>query len=126
MMRQIMLILGMLFACYIGYALVDMTSRFFSFQTVLDAWIFTSIIACFLGLWRLKRWALWLSWGLALAAFAWGCYLIHFVWTFWLFSSPTLMERIGNVLNPRVSVFVIFPILWLIYFTQPKTKAFFV
>ena len=124
-MKKAMFILGMAFSGYIGYALVDMTDRLISLQAVLDAGIFIAMVACFAGLWRSKRWALWLSWGLALVALVWGCYLIHFVWTFWIFSSPTLMERIGNVLHPRVSVFVIFPVVWLIYFTRPKTRALF-
>ena len=124
-MKKTMFILGMLFAGYIGYAMVDMTDRWVSFQTILDAAVFTASIVCFVGLWKSKRWALWLSWGLAAAALVWGCYLIHFVWTFWLFSSPTLGERIMNVLHPRVSVFVVFPVLWLIFFTRPKARAFF-
>lgn len=125
-MKKAMFILGMAFAGYIGYALVDMTDRLASFQTVLDAVIFIASVACFAGLWRSKRWALWLSWALAAVALVWGCYLIHFVWTFWLFTAPTLAERIGNVLHPRVSVFVIFPVVWLLYFTRPKIRAMFV
>ena len=124
-MKKTMFILGMAFSCYIGYALVDMTDKLVSLQAVLDAGIFLAIAACFVGLWRSKRWALRLSWVLAAAALVWGGYLIHFVWTFWLFSSPTLAERITNVLHPRVSVFVIFPAAWLIYFTRPKIRALF-
>ncbi len=125
-MKKIMLISGMMFAGYLSYALVEMTDRLFSLQTALDAGILIAMVACFTGLWRSRRWALWLSWGLALAAFAWGCYLIYFVWTFWLFAAPTLTERIVNVLHPRVSVFVIFPVIWLIYFTRPKRRSLFV
>ncbi len=121
-----MLILGMAFAGYMGYAMVDMTDKLVSLQTILDILIFIAMISCFVGLWKSKRWALWLSWGLAVAAFVWGCYLIHFVWTFWLFSSPTLAERIVQVLHLRVSVFVIFPAAWLIYFTRAKIRAIFV
>ena len=124
-MKKAMLVLGMTFSCYLGYALVDMTDKLVSLQAVLDAGIFMALILCFVGLWKSKRWALWLSWGLAAVALVWGCYLIHFVWTFWLFSSPTLMERIAQVLHPRVSVFVIFPAVWLIYFTRPKVRDFF-
>ncbi|MFH0985565.1 MAG: hypothetical protein V1882_08520 [Candidatus Omnitrophota bacterium] len=124
-MKKVMFILGMAFAGYLCYALIEMTEKFFSFQTALDIVIFTSVIGCFIGLWKSKRWALWLSWVLAAAAFIWGCYLIHFVWTFWIFAAPTLMERIGNVLNPRVSVFVVFPAVWLFYFTRAKVRALF-
>jgi hypothetical protein len=108
-----------------GYALVDMTDRFVSLQALLDAGIFIMIITCFVGLWKSKRWALWLSWALAATALVWGCTLIHFAWTFWLFSEPTLTERIANVLHPRVSVFVIFPVAWLVYFTRPKIRTLF-
>jgi hypothetical protein len=124
--KKIMFILGMAFAGYIGSALVEMTDRFLSLQTVLDAAIFIAVFICFAGLWRSRRWALWLSWGLAAAALALGGYLVHFSWTFWIFETPTLMERILSVLHPRVSVLVIFPVAWLIYFTRPKIRALFV
>ena len=124
-MKKAMLILGMFFTCYIGYAMADMTQGLLTLQATIDVAILGAAIACFIGLWRSERWALWLSYGLAVAAFAWGCYLLHFVWTFWLFAAPTLMERITNVLHPRVSVFVIFPAAWLIYFIQPKVRALF-
>lgn len=125
-MKKTMLILGMAFAGYISYAFIEMTDRLVSIQTVVNVGIFIAMVACFAGLWRSKRWALWLSWVLALAAFVWGISLIHFVWTFWIFAAPTLMERIANVLHPRVSIFVIFPVAWLIYFTRPKVRALFI
>lgn len=115
----------MAFAGYVGYALVDMTDRLLSCQALLDVVVFIAVIVCFSGLWRSKRWALWLSGVLAVAALAWGCYLIHFVWTFWLFAAPTLKERIADVLDPRVSVFVVFPVVWLFYFSRPKVRALF-
>jgi len=124
-MKKIMLVLGMAFAGYMGYALVEMTDRFLSLQTAVDALIVIAGIVCFWGLWRSRRWALWLSLALALAAFVWGCYLVNFVWTFWLFNAPTLTEQILNVLHPRVSVFVVFPAAWLIYFSRPKVRALF-
>lgn len=124
-MKKIMLVLGIVFAGYISYALVEMTDRLVSLQTVLDTGLFIAMVTCFIGLWRFKRWALRLSWVLAAAALVWGCYLVYFVWTFRLFAAPTLMERIINVLHPRVSVFVIFPAAWLIYFIRPKIRAMF-
>ncbi len=126
MVKKTMLILGMAFAGYMGYALVDMTDKLVSLQTVLDIVILITVISCFVGLWKSKRWALWLSWGLAVAAFVWGCYLIHFVWTFWIFSAPTLAERIVQVLHPRVSVFVIFPAVWLVYFVRREMRDQFI
>ena len=80
-MKKTMFVLGMAFAAYMGYALVEMTDRLVSLETVFDAGIFIAVVTCFIGLWRSKRWALWLSWGLAVAALVWGCYLAHFVWT---------------------------------------------
>ena len=99
-MKKIMLVLGIVFAGYISYALVEMTDRLVSLQTVLDTGLFIAMVTCFIGLWRFKRWALRLSWVLAAAALVWGCYLVYFVWTFRLFAAPTLMERIVNVLRP--------------------------
>lgn len=125
MIKKTMFVLGMAYSAYIGYALVDMTDRFASFQTMIDAVVFVAMIVCFIGLWRSKRWGLWLSWALAAAAFAWGCYLVHFVWTFWIFEEPTFKEQVLNVLHPRVSVFVFFPAVWLVYFTRPKVRALF-
>ena len=125
-MKKAMFVLGMAFAGYIGYALVEMTDHFVSLQTFIDVVTLGATVACFVGLWKSKRWALRLSWGLALAALAWGVYLIYFVWTFWLFEEPTLREQIANVLHPRVSIFVIFPAAWLIYFTRPKVRVLFV
>ena len=125
-MKKVMFVLGMLFTGYIGYAMADMTDRFLSLQTALDIGVFGAASACFIGLWKSQRWALWLSWLLALAALVWGCYLVHFVWTFWIFTAPTLAERIVSVLHPRVSVFVIFPAVWLVYFTRPKIRTLFV
>jgi len=124
-MKKIMYILGIMFSGYLGYALVESTSQLVSLEGGIAAGVFTAMIGCFVGLWKARRWALWLSWALAVAALAWGGYLIHFVWTFWIFAAPTLKEQIVNVLNPRVSVFVIFPAVWLVYFTRPKVRALF-
>ena len=67
------------------------------------------------GLWRLRVWALKLSWALAVSAFAFGIYITHFRWTFWLFQTPSLSDRILAVLDPRGSLYLMAPALWLIY-----------
>ena len=71
------------------------------------------------GLWRLRRWALRLSWALAAAAFAVGCYWAHFAWTFWLFQEPTIWDRVRAVLNPLILLWLGAPAAWLWYFTRP-------
>ena len=70
------------------------------------------------GLWRLRRWALRLSWALAAAAFAVGCYWAHFAWTFWLFQEPTFWDRVRAVLHPLILLWLCTPAAWLVYFTR--------
>ena len=84
----------------------------------------TGIAASGWGMWRFRRWGLWLSWGLAAAALILGCYWAHFAWTFWLFKEPTMWERVGAVaLNPLILLWLGAPAAWLIYFTRPKIVA---
>lgn len=75
------------------------------------------------GMWRLRRWALRLSWALAAAAFAVGCYWVHFAWTFWLFQEPTIWDRVRAVLNPLILLWLGAPTAWLVYFTRPMVTA---
>lgn len=75
------------------------------------------------GMWRLRRWALRLSWALAAAAFAVGCYWAHFAWTFWLFQEPTIWDRVRAVLNPLILLWLGAPAAWLVYFTRPMVTA---
>ena len=77
------------------------------------------------GLWRMQKWALKLSWALAVWAFGFGCYIAHFRWTFWLFITPTFQDRLLAVLDPRASLFVVVPLFWMIYFTRPSTRRLF-
>ena len=122
---KVIMTLGMVFAAYAGYALVSMTDRLVSWGSLLDVVIFIAMILCFWGLCTLKRWAPLLSLVLALAALGWSFQLVRFVWTFWIFQEPTLLDRVANELHPRVSVFFLFPAFWLFYFTRPKIRAFF-
>ena len=71
------------------------------------------------GMWRFRRWALCLSWMLAAVAFAVGCYWAHFAWTFWLFTEPTVWDRVRAELNPIILLWWITPAAWLWYFTRP-------
>jgi hypothetical protein len=75
------------------------------------------------GMWRFRRWALRLSWALAAAAFAVGCYWAHFAWTFWLFQEPTVWDRVRAVLNPLILLWLGGPLAWLVYFTRPAVTA---
>ncbi len=74
------------------------------------------------GLWRQRAWALKLSWVLAVSAFGFGCYIAHFRWTFWLFQQPTLKDKILAVLDPRASLYIVVPALWLLYSTRAQVR----
>jgi hypothetical protein len=79
------------------------------------------------GMWRFRRWALQLSWALAVAALAVGCYWAHFAWTFWLFTEPTLWDRVRAVaLNPLIVLWLGAPLAWLAYFTRSRIASWFV
>lgn len=75
------------------------------------------------GMWRFHRWALRVSWLLAAAAFAVGCYWAHFAWTFWLFQDPTLWDRIRAVLNPLILLWLGGPLAWLAFFIRRDVIA---
>lgn len=70
---------------------------------------------CAWGLWTHRRWAPWVSWGLAAGAFGLGCYGAWFLWTFWPFAEPTLKARVTAVLrNPVVMLLLVGPLVWMI------------
>ncbi len=76
------------------------------------------------GMWRLRRWALGLSWAIAAAAFTLGVFGARFAWTFQPFQEPTLWDRLMDVLlNPTVMPFLVCPIIWLAHFTRPRVRA---
>ena len=77
------------------------------------------------GLWQRKQWALVLSRCVAVATFGVGCYLANFAWTFWIFQTPTLMDRILAVLRPQISLFIVLPVLWgVMSFRPDMTEQF--
>lgn len=84
---------------------------------------FVAAVIAVVGLWYFKRWALWLSRAVALAALAFGIYIAHFAWTFWLFQTPTLRDRILAVLRPQISLYLILPVIWLIISFLPSFKG---
>ena len=114
-----------LFGIYLLYCLWMMANEkpiLWSIVFGLETLVFA---ACLWGLKHLKYWALFLSRVLMLAALGLGIYLVRFVWTFWIFEQPTVMDRIMNALNPRVSIFVIFPVFWFVFFSRPRNNSLF-
>ena len=116
---------ALLFGCYVFYCLWMMHDE----KNLLWMLIYTiewiASIICILGLRRLNYYSLILSYLLMLGALGIGIYLVHFVWTFWIFEQPTVFRRIINALNPRVSVFIIFPVFWFIFFSRPHNRDLF-
>ena len=94
-------------------------------EILLTAPCLAAAVISFFGLWHLKRWALVLSRFVAVAAMGFGGYLVHFAWTFWIFQTPTLTDRILAVLRPQVSLLLIMPLLWLVLSFLPVVKKFF-
>ena len=87
--------------------------------------VLISAILCAWGMWHMRRWALRLSWFIAIAILAVGCFGVRFAWSFWLLKEPRLGERIMALLDPQISLTVILPIIWLFYFTRERVKALF-
>lgn len=75
-------------------------------------------------MWRLRRWALWMSWLLAVGALVIGGAGAHFIWSFRPFEEPTVWERArGVILHLPVMASLICPLIWLAYFTRPAVRA---
>ena len=72
------------------------------------------------GMWELQHWALWTSRTLAVLALSLGCYLAFYMLSFGPFPLATRLDRSMFVLYP---LFLIFPIIWLIYFSRPGVRA---
>ena len=124
--RAMILVIGGLglwgFGLLLWYAIGDREIS----AILLTAPCFLAAAVSFFGLWHYKRWALVLSRIVALAGSGFGGYLAHFVWTFWLFQTPSLQDRILAVLRPQVCLFLIVPILWLAVSFMPAVKTKFV
>jgi len=93
------------------------------FAILLTAACFLAAVVSFFGVWHGKRWAFVLSRFVAVVALGFGGYFAHFVWTFWLFQTPTLTDRILAVLRPQVSLFLIAPIVWLVLSFLPAVRT---
>ena len=111
-----------IFGVYVFYVLFMLIEGEFSWWTVLDTAALIVYVVCLVGLWKQKRWARYLSLYLMAGVLGLGCYLTHFVWTFWIFEEPTLWDRIRHVIHPRISSLVIFPLVWIGFFLNPRNK----
>ncbi|OGX07047.1 MAG: hypothetical protein A2Z88_03065 [Omnitrophica WOR_2 bacterium GWA2_47_8] len=114
------------FGVYVFYCLlmIQLDDRDLPWMVV-DVLDFILFPICLWGLKSQKRWALRLSFLLAAQALALGITLVHFVWTFWIFEEPTLWERILSALHPRVSIFIIFPVVWFLFFAKKENREAF-
>lgn len=119
---KIIFLLGAAFSAYLFYALVSIHDRLLSWWNVLNLALFIVTLLCAGGLRNRRRWAFFLSLILAVAALGFGCYIVHFVWTFWIFEKPTFLDRVLSTLHPRVSVFILFPVLWLLFFSRQSVR----
>ena len=81
-----------------------------------------ALIVALIGMWQEKGNALLLSRILAVLMFGFGCWAANFAWTFWLFQEPTLKERVLAVANPRISAYLIGPVVWFLLSFLPKVR----
>lgn len=80
-----------------------------------------TILATAIGMWFLKRWALLLSFLIALIFFGFGCFGVWFGLYFYPNDLPPFSYRLWHaVASPFVLPFLVLPVLWIIYFTRPK------
>ncbi len=121
--RFIIVLLGLLSLWGFGGLLWFMAEDRAIFEILLTASCLGVSVVSFFGLWHYRRWALVLSRFVALAAMGFGGYLAHFAWTFWLFQTPTLADRIFAVLRPQVSLFLFVPVLWLVLSFLPAINT---
>ena len=119
---KIIFLLGAAFSVYAFYVLVPIHDQFLTWWNVFNALLLIVTFLCAWGLWKRKRWSLPLSFLLALGAFGFGGYFVHFVWTFWIFEKPTFMENLLSTLHPCISVFVIMPLLWFAFFSRKSVR----
>jgi len=80
------------------------------------------VCVCLWGMLRWRRWALILSYVLAAAVFVLGCFFGYFLWDFWLFTEPTLLERVESLLDIRLFLYLIGPVVWIIYFSRQSIR----
>ena len=111
---------GALYGLYVFYILTMLFDGKALYPVIagVDSVLFLLYVYSLWGIKTEKRGLRWVCYALMATGFGLGVYLIHFSWTFWIFHEPTLKERVLNILHPRVSVLVIFPVVWALYFRK--------
>lgn len=122
---RIFILFGIVFSGYVSYSLVMMNDRALPWWNFFYGELFCVCMACGWGLSCQKRWAYWLSLVLAAACLGLGLYFVHFAWTFWIFKQPSLADRILAVLNLRIFIFTLIPVVWGVFFTRANVRSYF-
>ena len=119
----ILILLGTLFGSYGGFWLIFASGADLIWRTLGGLTLIASGLTA-RGMWRLRRWALRMSCVLAVLALLLGFYLFFVMskLNFELFPKATLLDKSMFVLWP---LFLIFPVIWLIYFTRSSVKGHF-
>lgn len=121
---RVLIILGAILSVWLSVQVILETGGGLRWIIQMSGWAaLIGVAFCSWGMWRLRRWALWLSWVLALWALGFGCFGVWFAWSFWFFQEPTLVDRVKAVLHPQITLRLLCPILWLLYFTRAKIRA---
>jgi hypothetical protein len=83
--------------------------------------ILTGLITCAIflltGKKQARKWFIFFN----LPYLAFGLYVMQFAWTFWIFKTPTLMDRIKAIAAPLL-VGVVIPIAVVLYFLKFEKK----
>lgn len=80
------------------------------------------LIGCCMGMLRAKDLARRIFLGLNVLYMGYGAFGVHFSWTFWLGSTPTLWERVVDSSGP-FAIGILLPLVLIIYFVREKKKA---
>jgi len=124
--KAILIVLIILY-CYLGVHF-RLWEPFFNRSNISDmilasagiiilAGLVASAIALIIGRKKARKWFIFFN----LPYLALGLYLMHFNWNFWLFKTPTLMDRI-KASTPSFLVGVALPIAVIIYYIKWEKK----
>ncbi|MBN1689030.1 MAG: hypothetical protein JW893_08025 [Candidatus Omnitrophica bacterium] len=81
------------------------------------------MLVAVMGMWRLKQWALWTSLPVVLFFLGLGLWIEYIVWDMrFLFEDTTALGVFLEMLDPQVSLLVVIPLVWLIYFFRPAMR----